>query len=226
MELRIVMLGAPGAGKGTQAARLAAGRGIPHVSTGDMFRAHTKNKTDLGMRIKEFLDAGRLVPDEVTCEIVKERLGRADCAGGYVLDGFPRSIPQALALEAITAASGKPLDAALEIRVEDDAIVERLAARRTCARCGAIYNMKFDPPEGGGTRCSREGCAGELILRDDDREETIRERLRVYHETTEPLLAFYRDRGLLRTVVEAGLPPEGVYAKIEEIVAEIGEAAT
>jgi len=226
MGLRIVMLGAPGAGKGTQAKRIAAGHGVPHVSTGDMFRAHLKNKTELGMRIQDILDAGQLVPDEVTCAIVKERLGDAECAGGYVLDGFPRTLPQGEALEQITAESGRRLDAAVEIHVEDDAIVERLTARRTCAKCGAIYNLKFDPPKGGGALCDREGCGGELKLRDDDREETIRERLRVYHEMTKPLLGFYRDRGLLRTVVEAGLPPEGVYAKIEEILDETGEAAT
>jgi adenylate kinase len=224
VELRIVILGAPGAGKGTQAKQIAAEHGIPHVSTGAIFRAHMENKTDLGMRIEGLLDAGHLVPDEITCGIVRERLDDADCAGGYVLDGFPRSVPQAEALEQITAASGKLLDAVVEIRVNDDVIVERLTARRTCAKCGAIFNMKSDPPEGGGASCDREGCAGELTLRDDDREETIRERQKVYHETTEPLLGFYRERGLLRTVVEAGLPPEGVYAKIEKVLDEMGEA--
>ena len=225
MGLRLVMLGAPGAGKGTQAQRIAQGRRIPHISTGDIFRAHLKGGTPLGKEVQQYLDSGTLVPDELTCRIVSERLSEPDCADGFILDGFPRSLPQAESLERTLADRGMPLDGAVEVAVPDEEIVDRLTARRTCKVCGAIYNMKFTPPAtGDGTRCDRPGCRGELMQRSDDCEETIRERLNVYHETTEPLLQYYRERGTLRSVPGSGLSPDAVFASIEDALAAL-EAA-
>jgi adenylate kinase len=219
------MLGAPGAGKGTQAQRIAAARKLPHVSTGDIFRAHLKGGTELGKRVQKYLDAGALVPDELTCEIVYERLAEADCGDGYVLDGFPRSIPQAEGLERFLDGRDEGLSAAVDIDVPDDEIVGRLTNRRTCANCGAIFNLKFGPhPTGDATHCDR--CGGDLVQRDDDREETIRHRLKVYHETTKPLLEFYQSRGLLRSIPAAGMPPDTVFEKIEEALRAVTTAET
>lgn len=221
MALRVVMLGAPGAGKGTQAQRIAAAHGLPHISTGDIFRARRGDGTELGRRIQKLLDAGQLVPDEITCEIVAQRLSEADCADGYILDGFPRSVPQAEALEQLLSAVGQRLTAAIEIEVPDEEIVGRLTARRMCERCGAIHNLKFDPPAGDGTVCDREGCGGALVQRADDREETIRERLRVYHEITKPLRGFYGERGQLYSVEGANAAPDVVYGKIESVLSMV-----
>ncbi len=215
--LRIVILGAPGAGKGTQARRLAASRGIPHVSTGDIFRSHLGEDTDFARKIKPFMETGALVPDELTCSIVEKRLADPDCRAGYILDGFPRSQPQAEALECMLVDRGERVDVAIDLEVPDEEIVARLSARRTCAVCGTIYNLKFNPPKGGGKYCERDGCTGELVRRPDDNEETIRQRLAVYHQMTRPILEFYRSRGLLRSV-QGDLAPDAVFAKVEDIL--------
>ncbi len=224
MGLKIVLLGGPGAGKGTQAARLAKERSLVHISTGEIFRSHLKNGTEIGKRVKDFLDAGQLVPDVVTCEIVAGRTAEPDCADGYILDGFPRSLPQAEALNAALGAKNETLDAAIDISVPDEEIVGRLTARRFCEKCGAIYNLKTSPSAKGPDLCDREGCAGRLLLRGDDKEETINERLRVYHTTTEPILGYYEERGLLKSVAASGAGPDEVYAKIEEILSALETA--
>ncbi|MBX7259004.1 MAG: adenylate kinase [Candidatus Hydrogenedentes bacterium] len=216
--MRIVLLGAPGAGKGTQAQRIAAARKMPHVSTGDIFRDHLQRKTDLAREIEPYMESGSLVPDELTCAIVAQRLCEPDCRGGYVLDGFPRSLRQAETLERLLGERTEKLDVALDIQVSDHEIVERLTARRVCPECGAIYNLKYDPPRNGDTRCSKNGCTGTLMRRPDDTAETIRQRLLIYHETTEPIRMFYDERGLLRTVVSDNLTPEAVFVKFEEIL--------
>ncbi len=219
MDLRIVLLGAPGAGKGTQAQRIAEAKGLPHISTGDIFRAHLRDGTDLGKQVQAFMAEGKLVPDELTCDIVAQRLGETDCSHGYILDGFPRSVPQAENLERLLTAQGDRIDIAVSIDVDDDAIVERLSARRSCPKCGAIYNLRFSPPKQDNV-CDRPECGGaELVQREDDQEDTIRERLRVYHETTEPIVAFYDERGLLSTVAATPLSPEEVFKEIESILA-------
>lgn len=225
MGLRIVMLGAPGAGKGTQAKRIAEKHGLPHISTGDIFRANLKEGTPLGLKAKGYMDAGTLVPDELTCELVADRIVQADCAKGYVLDGFPRSVPQAEALQAMMAKRGDRLDVAVNIDVKDGEIIDRLTARRTCPKCGAIYNLKFGPPKQEGV-CDNPACGGAaLLLRDDDREETIRQRLEVYHETTEPIIAFYDKQGILKTVNGTGSTPGAVFDTIEEILSAAGASA-
>ena len=223
MGLRIVLLGAPGAGKGTQAKRIAEAHGIPHISTGDIFRDNLKRGTELGTKVKAYMDQGALVPDEVTCEVVQDRLNAPDCAEGYVLDGFPRSVPQAEMLDAYLAGRDQRLSVVLDVDVPDEDIVNRLTARRTCEKCGAIYNMLYNPPSDGET-CDREGCGGQVVQRDDDKEETVRNRLDVYHETTEPLLDYYKKQALLRSVPGSGLPPDAVFAKIEEVLKTVTDA--
>ena len=219
MGLRIVMLGGPGAGKGTQAKRMAEAYKLPHISTGDIFRAHLREGTPLGRQVQGYLDSGRLVPDALTCEIVAGRILQADCAGGYILDGFPRSLPQAEEFQRLLASRGEGADLAINVDVTDEEIINRLSARRSCPKCGAIYNLKFGPPKKEGV-CDLDGEA--LIQRKDDQEETIRERLRVYHETTEPIIAYYGKQGILKTISGTGATPADVFAKIEEIVAEKG----
>jgi adenylate kinase len=166
------------------------------------------------------MNRGQLVPDSLVCEIVNDRLRQDDCANGYLLDGFPRSVPQAEELERLLDAEGVKLDAAIVIEVADDEIVERLTARRVCPQCGKIFNLKFNPPEPG-KHCSREDCRGELVQREDDREDTIRERLRVYHETTEPLVDFYRARGLARTVGGPNRTPDEIEAEIDDTLENV-----
>lgn len=217
MGLRIVILGAPGAGKGTQARRLASRRRLPHISTGDIFRRHLTEDTAFSRKIRPYMESGALVPDELTCAIVEERLAGLDCDSGYVLDGFPRSLAQAETLDLLLEKRGERLDAAICLVVPDDEIVARLSARRTCPVCGTIYNLKFDPPKGDPARCARNGCAGVLVQRPDDNEETIRQRLVVYHQMTEPIEAFYQERGLLKPV-PGDIAPDDVSAKIEEIL--------
>lgn len=216
VSLRIVLLGGPGAGKGTQAVRISAALDVPHISTGDIFRGHLSENTELGRQIKPFMEQGSLVPDELTCEVVATRLGEADCAQGYVLDGFPRSVPQAEMLAEMLANRGEQIDMVVDLAVPDDEIVERLSARRTCPKCGTIYNLKFKPPSGDPTKCDRPNCGGTLVQRADDQEETIRHRLEVYHRVTEPLCRFYREKGTLRTIDGAGQTPDTVFEKIEE----------
>ncbi len=223
MGLRIVMLGAPGAGKGTQAVRIAQRLQVPHISTGDIFRAHLKEGTEIGREVQQYLDAGRLVPDELTCTIVADRLQDPDCRNGYVLDGFPRSLPQAEALTKLLEERGGRIDMAININVPDEEIVERLTARRSCSECGKIFNMKFSP-SANGDRCDAPGCHGMLERRTDDAEDTIRERLRVYHETTEPIIGYYDNQGILRTVPAAQTGPDGVFKKVEELLESAGAA--
>jgi adenylate kinase len=218
MGLRIVMLGAPGAGKGTQAKRIAGARSLPHISTGDIFREHLRNGTDLGKQVQQYLDAGRLVPDELTCRIVADRLAQPDCVDGYILDGFPRSVPQSENLDAVLQSRGERLDVCLNIDVDDGEILDRLTARRSCSKCGRIYNLKFDPPKRANV-CDDDGAA--LVHRKDDQAETIAERLRVYHETTEPIIAFYEKQGLLKTVSGTSATPDLVFARIEEKLAAL-----
>lgn len=224
MGLRIVMLGAPGAGKGTQAKRIAETHGVPPISTGDIFRANLRQGTALGLEVKKYLDAGQLAPDALTCEIVADRIAQEDCAQGYILDGFPRSLPQAEEFQRLLESRGDAMDVAINIDVSDAEIIDRLSARRSCPKCGAIYNLKFSPPKQDGI-CDHPACGGEaLVQRVDDQEETIRERLRVYHETTEPIIDYYRTQGILKTVPGTASTPDAVFAKIEEILSGLEKA--
>lgn len=218
--MRIILLGAPGAGKGTQAKRIAERLDVPHISTGDIFRRHLKEGTELGKQVQGYLDSGGLVPDDVTCAIVADRLAQEDCAKGYILDGFPRSQAQAHALKDMLEKQGRRIDLVVDLAVPDEEIVERLSARRSCPKCGAVYNLKYSPPKGAPNRCDTPGCGEELVQRVDDKPETVRERLRVYRETTEPLVAYYREEGLLKRVDCAGLKPDEVFERIELLVAE------
>ncbi len=195
--MKIVMLGAPGAGKGTQAKRIAAKYGIPHISTGDIFRANLKAGTELGLKAKEYMDKGALVPDSLTLELIMDRFNNEDCANGYVLDGFPRTIPQAKALTEALEKIGDKLDFAVDVDVPDEAIISRMSGRRACLQCGGTYHVVFNPPKVEG-KC--DACGGDLILRSDDAPETVRHRLEVYHEQTQPLIDYYRNEGILKTV--------------------------
>ena len=195
--MKLILLGPPGAGKGTQAKMLTDRFGIPQISTGDILRSAVKEGTPMGVKAKAFMDAGGLVPDEVVVGIVRERLQKSDCADGFILDGFPRTVAQADALKETLLQLGKSLDAVISLEVDVEALVERLTGRRTCKACGRGYHVKFDPPKVAGT-CDL--CGGVLIQRDDDKEETIRKRLEVYHQQTAPLVAYYRTDSLLTSV--------------------------
>jgi adenylate kinase len=203
--MRLVLVGPPGAGKGTQAKYLAQHFGIPQISTGDIFRANVAEQTPLGVEAKRYMDAGDLVPDEVTIGMVRGRLAEDDAASGFLLDGFPRTVPQAEALKQMLAELGTPLDAVLELKVADEEVVRRLSGRRTCRQCGHVWHLEFDPPEKEGI-CDIDG--GELFQRDDDQPETIRRRLEVYTEQTEPLVGFYENAGLLRSITAQGAVDE------------------
>ena len=193
----IVMLGAPGAGKGTQAARIAEAFGLPHISTGDIFRSNLKEGTELGLKAKAYMDAGELVPDSLTVELLLDGVAGADCKNGYVLDGFPRTVAQADALKEALAKIGKDVSFAINVDVPDENIMERMMGRRSCPACGAGFHTKFHPPVKEGV-CDR--CGAALIQRDDDKPETVQNRLSVYHEQTQPLIAYYEKEGVLRTV--------------------------
>ena len=195
--MKLIMLGAPGAGKGTQAKRIAAKYQIPHISTGDIFRANIKNGTELGKKAKSYMDAGKLVPDELVCDLVADRISQEDCKEGFILDGFPRTIPQAEALDAALREMGAEIDFAVDVDVPDEAIIARMGGRRACVGCGATYHIVFNAPKNEGV-C--DTCGKELILRDDDRPETVQTRLNVYHEQTQPLIDFYRGKKKLVTV--------------------------
>ncbi|GAB6932378.1 adenylate kinase [Calditerricola satsumensis] len=195
--MNIVFMGLPGAGKGTQAERIVATFGIPHISTGDMFRQAVREGTPLGLKAKEYMDKGLLVPDEVTVGIVRERLSQGDCAKGFLLDGFPRTVPQAEALDATLAEMGRRLDHVIYLDVRKETLLARLTGRRICRQCGATYHVVFNPPRQEGV-CDK--CGGELYQRDDDKEETVATRLEVNLTQTEPLLAYYEEKGLLRRV--------------------------
>lgn len=195
--MKIVMLGAPGAGKGTQARMISEKFGIPQISTGDIFRANIRDNTELGQRAKSYMDQGLLVPDQVTCDLVVDRISKDDCAKGYILDGFPRTIPQAEVLTDTLAKTGEQIDYAINVDVPDSNIVDRMSGRRSCPKCGASYHITFIPPKKEGI-C--DNCGSELIQRDDDKPETVQNRLAVYHEQTQPLIDFYANKGVLRTV--------------------------
>ena len=189
------MLGAPGAGKGTQAKMIASEYQIPHISTGDIFRSNIKNGTELGKKAKEYMDQGLLVPDSLTCDLVVDRIARDDAKNGYVLDGFPRTIPQAEALTEALKARGEAIDYAIDIEVPDENIVTRMSGRRACLGCGATYHIKYNPPKAENV-C--DACGKELVLRDDDKPETVQKRLDVYHEQTQPLISYYTEAGVLK----------------------------
>ena len=195
--MKIIMLGAPGAGKGTQAKMIADKYGIPHVSTGDIFRANLKEGTELGLKAKEYMDKGELVPDELTVSILLDRVAKDDCKNGYVLDGFPRTIPQAEVLEKELDKLGDRIDLAIDVEVPDENIIKRMGGRRACVKCGATYHIEHVPPKKEGI-C--DACGSELILRDDDKPETVSNRLSVYHAQTQPLIDFYNERGVLKEV--------------------------
>ena len=192
--MKIIMLGAPGAGKGTQAKMIADKYSIPHISTGDIFRANIKNGTELGKKAKTYMDQGLLVPDELVVDLVVDRVGQEDCANGYVLDGFPRTIPQAESLDAALEKLGSKVDYAINVEVPDENIVRRMSGRRACVACGATYHIVHIPTKVEGI-CDR--CGSELILRDDDKPETVKKRLAVYHEQTQPLIDYYNDKKVL-----------------------------
>ncbi len=204
--MRLVLVGPPGAGKGTQAKYLAKHFGIPQISTGDIFRANVAQKTPLGVEAKRYMDGGDLVPDEVTIAMVRDRLAEDDAASGFLLDGFPRTVPQAEALKQMLADLDTPLDAVLELKVDDTEVVRRLSGRRTCRQCGHVWHLEFDPPKEAGV-CDL--CGGRLFQRDDDLPETIQRRLDVYAEQTAPLVGYYQDAGLLVTIEATG-PVDGV----------------
>lgn len=212
--MKIIMLGAPGAGKGTQAKMIADKYGVPHISTGDIFRANIKNGTELGMEAKKYMDQGRLVPDELTVRILLDRVAQDDCKNGYVLDGFPRTIPQAEVLDSELTKLGDHIDYAINVDVPDENIVKRMSGRRACLTCGATYHIEHVPPKKEGI-C--DVCGSELVLRDDDKPETVKNRLNVYHEQTQPLIDFYTEKGVLKTV-DGTVPMEEVFAAITAIL--------
>lgn len=214
--MKIIMLGAPGAGKGTQAKRIAEKYGIPHISTGDIFRANIKGGTELGMKAKAFMDQGQLVPDEITIGMLMDRIGEADCAGGYVLDGFPRTIPQAESLTSALNERNESVDYAVNVDVPDENIVNRMSGRRACLSCGATYHVVYNPPKKDGV-C--DVCGENLVLRDDDKPETVQKRLSVYHEQTQPLIDYYKTAGVLANV-DGTQDMDKVF---QDIVAVLGE---
>lgn len=195
--MKIIMLGAPGAGKGTQAKKIAAKYGIPHISTGDIFRANIKEGTELGTKAKAYMDKGELVPDELTCDLVVDRISKPDAAVGYVLDGFPRTIPQAEALTRALNERGEKIDFAVNVEVPDENIVRRMGGRRACLKCGATYHVEYNAPK---VENVCDVCQGELVLRDDDKPETVQKRLSVYHAQTQPLIDYYQAEGVLAEV--------------------------
>lgn len=218
MAGRVVILGAPGAGKGTQARRIARKYGWPHISTGDIFRSHLEERTAVGQKIESYMRNGKLVPDELACQIVDERLAKPDCANGYILDGFPRTLPQARALDGWLAERQKELDVVILLEVGDEELVARLSGRRTCPNCGKIYNLKFNPPKRDMV-CDKPGCVNiELVHREDDREQTVRDRLAVYHEDTEPLIQYYESESLLRPVDGAGHDLDAIERKLQAVL--------
>lgn len=210
----VILMGPPGSGKGTQAVRLSKEFSIPHISTGDIFRENISKKTPLGEKAKGYMDQGKLVPDDISLDMLKDRIARPDCVNGYLLDGFPRTLPQAEAYDRLL-----PKDAhvvALNLDVPDDVIVKRIEGRRTCKDCGNIHNLYFSPPAKEGA-CDK--CSGELTQRADDKAEVVLERLRVYHSQTKPLIAYYEKKGILHTV-DGTEPPDVIFKKLSEIIAQ------
>ena len=214
--MKIIMLGAPGAGKGTQAKMIADKYQLPHISTGDIFRANIKNGTPLGAKAKEYMDKGALVPDELVVDLVVDRLQQDDCSKGYILDGFPRTIPQAEALDAALAKLNDKVDFAIDVEVPDENIIRRMSGRRACVGCGATYHIKYNPTKVDGI-C--DVCGKELILRDDDAPETVKKRLEVYHEQTQPLIDYYTNKGIEREV-DGTIDMNDVFSAIVTILGE------
>ena len=214
--MKIIMLGAPGAGKGTQAKKIAEKYQIPHISTGDIFRANITNGTELGKKAKTYMDQGLLVPDELVVDLVVDRVGQDDCKNGYVLDGFPRTIPQAEALDAALEKLGEKMDYAINVDVPDENIISRMGGRRACVGCGATYHVAYNPPK---TENICDSCGEKLILRDDDKPETVKKRLDVYHEQTQPLIDYYKKAGILRDV-DGTVDMEDVFKAIVGILGE------
>ena len=222
--MKKIFLGPPGSGKGTYSKRISSILGIPHISTGDLFREHLKNQTEVGKKVKEFLDSGKLVPDELTIEVVKIRLSQEDCKNGFILDGFPRTIPQAEMLKGITE-----IDVVTNLIIPEDILIEKTCARRNCKECGDIYNIadinrdgiKMPPiyPKQQG-KCDK--CGGELIQRQDDNEETVKNRLEIYKKETQPLIDFYKERGILKDINITG-PPEEMVKVILEMLKEFND---
>ena len=214
--MKIIMLGAPGAGKGTQAKKIAEKYQIPHISTGDIFRANIKNGTELGKKAKTYMDQGLLVPDELVCDLVVDRVQQDDCKKGYILDGFPRTIPQAESLDAALSKIGQKMDFAIDVDVPDSHIVKRMSGRRACLSCGATYHIVYAPTK---VENICDKCGGTLILRDDDKPETVTKRLGVYHEQTQPLIDYYTKSGTLKEV-DGTIDINDVFAAIVKILGE------
>ena len=214
--MKIIMLGAPGAGKGSQASRIAKEYQLPHISTGDIFRANLKEETELGKRAKSFMDKGELVPDDITIAMLLDRIHKEDCKNGYILDGFPRTIPQAEALKEALAKKDEKIDLALDVEASDELIIKRMAGRRTCPACGAIYHIVTLPPKTEGI-CDR--CGADLIQRKDDNEETVKNRLKIYHEVTEPLISYYKKEGILEEM-DGAEELDKVFEKVKRIIHE------
>lgn len=215
-SVKIIMLGAPGAGKGTQAQKISEKYNIPHISTGNIFRANIKEGTVLGKQAKSFMDQGLLVPDELVVDLVIDRLKQEDCSNGYILDGFPRTIPQAQALDAALMKLNETIDFALDVDVPDPFIIDRMAGRRACLDCGATYHLVSMPPKSEGI-CDR--CGKKLVLREDDKPETVHQRLDVYHDQTKPLITYYQSKGILHSV-DGTKDLDEVFAQIVKVLGE------
>lgn len=214
--MKIIMLGAPGAGKGTQAKQIAEKYRIPHISTGDIFRANIKEGTELGKKVKSYLDEGSLVPDALTVELVADRIAKDDCRDGFVLDGFPRTIPQAKALDEALAKRNEKIDYVIDVEVADEHIIRRMSGRRACLTCGATYHIVNVPTKEEGI-C--DACQSRVVLRDDDRPETVQKRLAVYHEQTQPLIDYYGGQGIVKSI-DGMLPMAEVFAAIVQLLGE------
>ena len=212
--MKIVFLGPPGAGKGTQAEQIIDKLSIPQISTGEILRRAIREKTPTGLEAQSYIEKGALVPDDVVVRIVRERLAEADCAGGYLLDGFPRTVPQAEALDAALTKIGEKMDYAIDVDVPDENIVSRMSGRRACLDCGATYHIVSLPPKTEG-KCDH--CGSDLVLRDDDKPETVQKRLTVYHEQTQPLIDYYKNQGILKSV-DGTQPMEAVFTAITDIL--------
>ena len=218
--MRLVLLGPPGSGKGTQAKMVSEKMGIPQISTGDILREAVARGTELGRKARSYMDAGQLVPDDVMLGLMEKRIGEADCARGYILDGFPRTLAQALGLDEILSRRGEAIDLAILIEVGDDTVVKRLTRRRVCPACHALYNLDTDPPKDD-NRCDR--CGVELVLRSDDEETTVRTRLNVYRNDTLPLADYYDSKGILRKVDGEGTIDD-VFSSIMEVLTEVRQS--